>query len=219
MDERRQTGKQAESEFDESGFLWFSCTSQSAIFYSHPATNFLHNYFGTGHKRKTNKSAILNHMWGAWAEMQVGCSHVKALHWGQRALATRQDTATVALLYGYFSLMPSQEQLRQAGQSWRKRKKNIILVLPGKRGASKLFQWSWNLSFFGEGFYQVKFISPMKIVPRLAVAGSALQPHMGALRWPMGAAGVRRPGTKCVKESEVQLSPFSDNKQPSWPEA
>lgn len=60
----------------------------------------------------------------------------------------------------------------------------------------------------------MKFISPMKIVLRLAVAGSALQPHMGALRWPMGTAGVRRPGTKCVKECEVQLSPFSDNKQP-----
>lgn len=80
MDGRRKTGKQAESEFDESGFLWLTCTSQSAIFYSLPATNFLCNYFGTGHKRKTNKSAILNRMWGAWAEMQVGCSHVRALH-------------------------------------------------------------------------------------------------------------------------------------------
>lgn len=40
-----QAAKQTESEFDESGFLWVSCTSQRAIFYFLPATNVLHNFF------------------------------------------------------------------------------------------------------------------------------------------------------------------------------
>lgn len=149
MDGKRQTGKQAESELDESGFLWFSCTSQSAIFYSLPATNFLRNYFGTGHKRKTNKWAILNHMWGAWAEMQVGCSHGRALHWGQRPLATWQDTATVALFFGYFSLMPSQEQLRQAGQSCRKGKKILYWCYLERQEHQSSFSGAETSGFFG----------------------------------------------------------------------
>lgn len=219
MDGKRQTGKQAESELDESGFLWFSCTSQSAIFYSLPATNFLRNYFGTGHKRKTNKWAILNHMWGAWAEMQVGCSHGRALHWGQRPLATWQDTATVALFFGYFSLMPSQEQLRQAGQSCRKGKKIIYIGATWKDRSIKALSVELKPQVFLGGFCQVKFIGPMKIVPTQAVAGSALQPCVGSRRWPMGIAGIRSPGTKCVEESKAQLSHFSESRLPGWPEA
>lgn len=60
----------------------------------------------------------------------------------------------------------------------------------------------------------MKFIGPMKIVPTQAVAGSALQPCVGSRRWPMGIAGIRSPGTKCVEESKAQLSHFSESRLP-----
>lgn len=39
-----KAAKQTESKFDESGFLWVSCTSQRAIFYFLQATNVLHAF-------------------------------------------------------------------------------------------------------------------------------------------------------------------------------